>query len=181
MAKTVTKTTHWIWRITRAVLLGMILFTFVLPWAGGLLSYCVNWGGIEEQYWLDRVIDHLRMLRLDCDDPELDEVLEYTIRRYNRIGPFDVSISRCDWYPFHEDTIGLNNPLVPGVTIDLDVLHRHSIHYGASLLVHEALHDYPLYVGHSHVYPVIDKLEELYVHTRANRPSPRPCCPAPDS
>ena len=65
MAKIATKTTHWIWRITRAVLLGMILFTFVLPWAGGLLSYGVNWGGIEEQYWLDRVIDHLRMLRLD--------------------------------------------------------------------------------------------------------------------
>lgn len=156
-------------RILRAVFFNIILFAFVLPYAGGFLGYGANFGGIAEQYWLDRVVDHLRTLRLDCNDPELDEVLEYTIRRYNRIGPFDVAVSRCDWYPFHNDIIGLNNPLVPGITIDLDVLHRYSIHRGAVLLVHEALHDYPPYLGHSHITPVIDKLEDHYVHSRTNR------------
>lgn len=157
-----------LWRILRSVLLSIFLFIFVLPWASGFLSYGANSGGLAEQLWLDCVIDHLRTLRLDCDDPELDEVLEYTIHRYSCIGPFDVAVSRCDWYPFQDHTIGLNNPLIPGVTIDIDVLHQYSIHTGAMLLVHEALHDYPPYLGHGHITPVIDKLEDHYVHSRAN-------------
>lgn len=169
------------WVVLRAALFGVILFTFVLPYAAGLLSFGTNFGGLTEQYWLDCAVDHLRTLRLDCDDPELDEVLEYTIRRYNRIGPFDVAVSRCDLYPLHDNTLGLNNPLVPGITIDIDVLHRYSIHTGAMILVHEALHDYPPYVGHSHVTPVMNKLEDHYVHSRANRQEPRPSSSPPDS
>jgi len=156
------------WRVLRSALLGVFLFIFVLPWASGFLSYGTNSGGLAEQLWLDCVIDHLQTLRLNCDDPELDEVLEYTIHRYNRIGPFDVAVSRCNWYPFQDHTVGLNNPLVPGVTIDISVLHQDSIHYGAMLLVHEALHDYPPYICHGHITPVIDKLEDHYVHSRAN-------------
>lgn len=155
-------------RILRSVLLGIFLSIFVLPWASGFLSYGTNSGGLAEQLWLDRVIDHLQTLRLDCNDPKLDEVLEYTIRRYRRIGPFDVAVSRCDWYPLRDKTLGLNNPLVPGVTIDIDVLHEYSIHTGAMILVHEALHDYPPYICHGHITPVIDKLENHYVHSRAN-------------
>lgn len=157
------------WRILRSVFLGILLLTFVLPWANGFLSYGTNSGGLAEQLWLDCVIDHLRTLRLDCNDPELDEVLEYTIRRYSRIGPFDVAVSRCDWYPSHDKILGLNNPLVSGVTIDIDVLHQYSIHTGAMILVHEALHDYPPYVCHGHIIPITDKLEDHYVHSRANR------------
>ena len=171
MVKTVAerKKLSWWRRILYSVLLGTFLFTFVLPWVGGFLSYSANYGGIAEQHWLDCAVDHLRTLRLDCDDPELDGVLEYTIRRYNRIGPFDVTVSRCDWYPFHDHTLGFNNPLVPGITIDIDVLHRYSIHTGAMILVHEALHDYPPYLGHNHVTPMMDKLENHYVHSRTNR------------
>jgi len=156
------------WRILRSVFLSVILFTFVLPYVGGFLGYGTNFGGLAEQLWLDCVIDHLQTLRLNCDDPELDEVLEYTIRRYSRIGPFDVAVSRCNWFPSNDYIIGHNNPLVPGVIIDLDVLHRYSIHTGAVILVHEALHDYPPYLGHGHITPVIDKLEDHYVHSRAD-------------
>lgn len=156
------------WFILRSVLLSVALFTFILPCVSGLLGYGANFGGLAEQIWLDCVVDHLQTLRLDCDDPELDEVLEYTIRRYNRIGPYDVAVSRCDWYPFRGHVLGVNNPLVPGVTIDLDTLHRYSIHTGAMILVHEALHDYPPYLGHSHITPVMNKLEDHYVHSRTD-------------
>lgn len=142
----------------------------VLPYVAGFVSYATTFsGGITEQMWLDDVTDHLRDLRSDCGDPELREVLNYTIRRYNQIGPFDVAISRCDWYdwhPLHQQsrTLGMNNPCVSGITIDVDVISRYSIHSGEMILVHEALHDYPPYLGHKHITPVIDKLENRYVH-----------------
>jgi len=161
-------------RILIATLVGASLTFIVLPYAAGLLSYATTHGGsVAEQNWLDSVTDHLRDLRSDCTDPELKEVLDYTVRRYDQIGPFSVAVVRCDWYDWFSFndmvTFGLNNPLVPGISIDLRLARRHSIHTGAMVLVHEALHDYPPYLPHGHITPVIDKLEDHYVHRQRNR------------
>ena len=161
-----------LYHIPIGALIGTFLVFFVLPYAAGFLAYTTTYsGGVAEQTWLDTTVDHLRTLRSECTDPELKEVLDYTIRRYNRIGPFDVAVSRCDWYDwFSSDyyTLGLNNPLVSGITIDLSVVSKHSIHSGAVNLVHEALHDYPPYLGHQHITPIIDKLENLHAHRQRN-------------
>lgn len=164
-----------LYRILTGTLIGLFLVFFVLPYAAGFLAYATTYsGGVAEQTWLDTVVDHLRTLRSECTDPELKEVLDYTIRRYNQIGPFDVAVSRCDWndWLYSDYTLGLNNPLVPGITIDLSVVSEHSIHSGAAILVHEALHDYPPYLGHKHVTPITDKLENLHVRCQRNRSSP---------
>lgn len=171
-------------RILRGVVFGLILGLFVIPFSAGFLSYFTNFGGVEEQFWLNAAITHIHQLKSHCqDDPELQGVLDYTIQRYNQIGPFDVAVSRCNWTPFQRKgrvILGYNNPLVPGVTLDIRTLTDYSLHDGAMVLVHEALHDYPPYLGHSYVHPVMDRLEERYVLSRANRPEPRPCCPTPD-
>jgi len=145
-------------RFIRCLVIAIVAM-LVIPIIATSLGYSTNHGGVIEQLWLDRAINHLVCLRRGCEDPELQDVLDYTIRRYNQIGPFNVSIGRCDWYPRSRKTLGLNNPLCPGVTLDIDLLTDYSLHTGAMVLVHEALHDYPPYLGHSHVYPVMDKLE----------------------
>lgn len=98
-------------------------------------------GGDYEQRWLDQVIAHLETI----DDPEIQEVIDYTIRRYSRIGPFGVSVRQLP-----ESIAGINNPFCRGMTIDESVLRR-SIWFGASIIIHEAMHDYPPYFGHSHI------------------------------
>jgi hypothetical protein len=150
---------------------GVVLFvlvwvsvTVVLPIANGYLGYAANFGGVYEQIWLDRAIMHLKDLRQGCDDKELADVLDYTIKRYNRIGPFDVAVSRCDWYPISKDSIiGYNNPLVPGITLDIANINDYSLHFGAGTLVHEALHDYYPYFGHKHIYPIMAKYDARYL------------------
>lgn len=144
----------------------VILLITVLPACCGYLSHLTTFGGAYEQLWLDHVIRHLRILRHDCrDDQELFDVLDYTIQRYHRIGPFDVAVTRCDWYPFKDkDTVilGYNNPLIYGITIDIQTISELTTHAGAMIVVHEALHDYFPYGGHSHVYPVLDRMEKVY-------------------
>jgi hypothetical protein len=98
-------------------------------------------GGDYEQRWLDKVIAHLETL----DDPEMQGVIDYTIRRYSHIGRFSVSVRQLP-----ESQVGLNNPFCRGITIDESVL-RESIGYGASIVIHEAMHDYWPHFGHSHI------------------------------
>lgn len=160
-----------LWTLFRCTIIAFIA-AILLPLAAGALGYSTNFGGAVEQLWLDQTIDYLTYLRKDCTDPELQDVLDYTIRRYNKIGPFDVAVSRCDYYPFYEKTLGLNNPLCPGVTLDIDLLTDYTLHQGAMTLVHEALHDYPPYLGHSHVYPVMDKLEDWSEAKQDTKPMP---------
>jgi len=71
--------------------------------------------------------------------------MDYTIRRYNHIGPFSVAVMQL-----REGTLALNDPFCPGITLDESVL-RCSVPFAASILVHEALHDYPPFFGHSHI------------------------------
>lgn len=154
----------------------------IAPIMAGILGFAVNHGGVTEQLWLDRAVNHLVELRQGCKDPELQDVLDYTIERYDRIGPFGVAVGRCNWYmmPTRGHVLGLNNPLCPGITLDIDLLTDYSLHQGAMILVHEALHDYPPYFGHSHVSPVMDKLEAHYMQRRmgwAYYPTPTPKTP----
>lgn len=105
------------------------------------LAVLLPGGGEYEQCWLDQVIAHLETI----DDPEMQEVIDYTIRRYSHIGRFGVSVRQLP-----ESQIGLNNPFCRGMTIDESVL-RESIPFGASIVVHEAMHDYWPHFGHSHI------------------------------
>ncbi len=117
----------------QAAIVGFILSPFLAALLPG--------GGDYEQRWLNEVITHLETI----DDPEMQEVIDYTIRRYSHIGRFDVSVRQLP-----ERWLGLNNPFCRGMTIDESVL-RESIPFGASILVHEAMHDYWPHFGHSHI------------------------------
>jgi hypothetical protein len=99
-------------------------------------------GGDYEQRWLDKVVAHLGTLEAD---PEMQEIIDYTIRRYSHVGRFSVSVRQLP-----ESQLGLNNPFCPGMTIDESVL-RESIPFGASIVLHEAMHDYWPHFGHSHI------------------------------
>jgi len=132
---------------------------------GYLFNFIGPYGGIAEQEWLDNCIAHLRIMRAECDDPELQGILDYTIQRYNRIGPGDVAVVRLWQCPYCAEAIARNDPLVPGITVDIDLL-KYSIHDGAITVVHEALHDYYPYVGHDHITPREQRLEQLYDRIR---------------
>ena len=156
------------------LILSMLFWVTVVPLSSGFLAYGTNHGGVSEQAWLDQAIIHIAWLRDYCDnDPELQGVLDYTIQRYHRIGPFDVAVACCDW-PGSErgSVLGVNNPLIPGVTLDISTLQL-PLHAGAMILVHEALHDYPPYLGHSYVDPMMEKLEDVYTLTRYALPKYR--------
>ena len=114
-----------------------LLSFLVTPYLAALLPG----GGEYEQQWLDKVITHLETI----DDPEMQEVIDYTIRRYSHIGRFSVSVRQLP-----EFQLGLNNPFCRGMTIDESVL-RESIGFGASIVLHEAMHDFPPHFGHSHI------------------------------
>lgn len=153
-------------RLLRAAILGVLISMF-LCYLFGVIGYGSSYGGIVEQLWLDKCIKHLQMLRINCDDPDLQDVLDYTIQRYNKIGPFDVAVRRIWQSPIGAHVIACNNPLIPGLSVDIDVL-KYPIHDGAIIVVHEALHDYYPCVGHSHITPREEKLEQLY--ERIGRP-----------
>jgi hypothetical protein len=156
-----------LFRAFRGFILGLLI-GLLGPFITGYLSYGTQFGGVVEQMWLNKAIEHLGELRHNCEDPELCDVLDYTIDRYNKIGPFDVAVSRCNWYPLEGEILGMNNPLVPGVTLDINVLML-PLHNGAMILVHEALHDYYPYLGHGHVNPIMTRLEAHHVHRTRNR------------
>lgn len=121
----------------RAAIVILILF----PWACSLAPG----GGEKEQRWLDDVIVHLKERREVCDDPEMKEIIDYTIRRYHRIGAFGVRIVQLP-----EGVLGINSPFCPGVTLDESMTEYHLVD-GAAVLVHEAMHDYWPHFGHSHI------------------------------
>jgi hypothetical protein len=102
-------------------------------------------GGEEEQRWLDAVITHLEEKRDVCTDPEMKEIIDYTIRRYHRIGAFGVRVVQLP-----EDVLGVNSPFCPGITLDESLTEYHVVE-GAAVLVHEAMHDYWPHFGHTHI------------------------------
>ena len=75
----------------RLLLIGAILGVFLPGYVGGVY-YSMCGEHPEEQAYLDRCIAHLKDMRAICDDPDLQGILDYTIRCYNKIGPWDVMI-----------------------------------------------------------------------------------------
>ena len=88
-------------------------------------------------------------MRAHCDDPGLQGVLDYTIERYHRIGPLDVSVQyTVNFLPSYR-ALAYNCPWLPGVTLDRDLLD-YPVEFGAVILCHEALH-VATFLGHSHI------------------------------
>lgn len=122
--------------------------------------YLFPCGGAFEQQWLDKAIDHLRNMHAECDDPDLAGIIDYTVARYNRIGRFDVSVQYTVGLNPMTRALAYNAPWMPGLTLDHDLL-AYPIEFGAVVLVHEALHDYPPYIGHGHINQREERLHEL--------------------
>lgn len=153
-------------RFIRAAILGFIV-GLIPGYLFGFIGYGSSYGGITEQLWLDKCIEHAQLLRANCNDPDLQGILDYTIQRYNRIGPFDVAVTRL-WQPFGPTAIAINSPLIPGISVDIEVL-KFSIHDGAMVIIHEAMHDCRPYFGHNHITSREEKLEKLYYDLRRLR------------
>lgn len=112
------------------------------PFLGGVYYAGCGDRGME-QAWLDRIIHELQRERIHAD-PELREVIDYTIHRYNRIGPWDVMVMPLGGWPFTKDgyeVVGCNCPFCPGLTLDPRLM-EYPIKEAASVLLHEATHDY---------------------------------------
>lgn len=136
----------------------VILMNILPPYVDGVrYSMC----GVRdyEQQWLDNAIEDLKRTRTRCFEPDLQQVLDYAIARYNKLGAWDVAIMPC---PSLEgiEYIGLNDPICPGITLD-PIIMTWPLHQGALVIVHESLHDYFPYIGHDHVYPIMARIEAL--------------------
>ncbi len=127
---------RWLW------CLQVSLMVFVLLPYG--LAFIPGGGGVEQR-WLDDVLTHLEARLEVCEDTEMREVMEYVLRHYDRVGIFKVRVVQLP-----EGVAGLNNPLCPGIVIDSTIL-LDSVEVGAFIIVHEAMHDYPPWFGHSHI------------------------------
>jgi hypothetical protein len=106
-------------------------------------------------------------MRAACVDPDLCDILDYTIQRYHRIGGFDVAVMPC-FTPDDSDggyVIGINMPTCPGMCIDPKVLN-YPIEIGAMVVVHEAMHDYRPWWGHNHINERERKLYDLSYSVR---------------
>jgi hypothetical protein len=136
-------------QVIQGILLGLFL-GLTPPFIGGVW-YSLCGDHRYEQEWLDEATAHLKDMRAACDDPDLCEILDYTIARYHRAGAWDVMVAPCfGVYGNGNKTIGINVPWCPGITIDPEVL-TWDAEDGAIVVVHEALHDYYPYLGHGHI------------------------------
>ncbi len=144
-------------KIVKFILICIFLIVICPPFVVGIVDSFVTPRPIE-QLWLTRAIIHLKVKRLTCTDPEIREVLTYTIKRYTKIGPWDVNIIRFHW-PLHR-AIGMNYNLCPGLSLDPDIMAL-PINTGAWILVHEAAHDYWPFL-HPFIDPLTDKIDSNY-------------------
>jgi hypothetical protein len=122
-------------------------------------------GSYYEQLWLDAAIAHLGELRQICDDPDLCEVLDYTMARYNKVGKFHVQVQYCLRFNPYLVPNAYNSPFAPGLTLDYSVLDM-PLEEGSLILAHEALHDYYPFFGHSHITPRMERLRHAQVNLR---------------
>jgi hypothetical protein len=132
------------------LLVGIIGFC-VAPYFSNLLPG----GGEEEQKWLDKEIAFIERRVETCEDDYVRSAMEYVLKNYREIGIFRVRVMQLP-----EGTHAYNMPTCPGTTVDEEVL-RMGVRYGAFVLIHEAMHNFPPYLGHYH----IDNdaiLEEMY-------------------
>lgn len=145
----------------RAVILGLLI-QLSFPFIGGVYYSTCGDRGLEQAY-LDRCIAHLQIMRVVCSDPDLQGILDYTIRRYRRIGAWDVMVM-----PLHSiggKIIGCNCPWCPGITLDTSLL-LWPPEDTALIVAHEAMHDYYPFFGHGHINAREEKLYRLSYQVR---------------
>jgi hypothetical protein len=125
------------WRnVTAGVLVGCL----VLPW----LAMIPSAGTSADQMQLDRVIARVERLEAVTENHKLKEVLAYTAHNLNQVDRFTVRILPLPFYA------GMNIPWTPGVTLNREDWERCD-DLVLLLLVHEAMHDFPPYLGHWHI------------------------------
>ncbi len=151
--------------LTWRVALYALLVELSIPFLGGVYYGLTGDHGSEQQY-LDRSVAHLKLMRAFCDDPDLQGVLDYTIRRYGKVGGWDVMFMPLAGPVVAPGSqagkaVGCNCPWCPGVTLDTCLLIDFPPEETALVLAHEALHDYWPYFGHDHIRPREKKLQEL--------------------
>lgn len=131
-----------------------------IPFIGGLYYACCGEHAFEQSR-LDPAVAHLRRMREACDDPDLQGILDYTIDRYSRVGAWDVMFFPCIG-PYGNDykAMGINMPMCPGITLDPELLSWEPEEM-ALVVVHEAMHDYRPWFGHSHIVKRDRKLRVL--------------------
>ena len=157
------------WAVVKALVIAHVVLLSV-PFIGGVY-YSLTGDHSDEQVFLDECIAHLKDCRAACKDKDLCGVLDFAIRRYNKIGPWDVMfLPLADPNPFDKDgkVIGCNCPWCPGITLDPCLL-RWSPEAAAMVLAHESMHDYFPYFGHAHVTPREQKLWILSYEVRHPR------------
>jgi hypothetical protein len=154
---------HWV-RPTLRVALHSLVVVLSIPIIGGMY-YGLSGDHSGEQRYLDRCIAHLKLMRAFCDDPDLQGVLDYAIRRYHKVGAWDVMFMPLTGPVINAGSagkvIGCNCPWCPGVTLDTCLLIDFAPEETAIVLAHEALHDYWPYFGHGHINAREKKLQEL--------------------
>jgi len=149
------------WLVLRVAAYALIVQLGV-PFVGGVY-YSLTGDHIAEQQYLDRCIVHLRMMRACCDDSDLNDILDYTIRRYHKVGAWNVMFLPLTGPVIVPGgkAIGCNCPWCPGVTLDTCLLIEFSPEESAIVLAHEALHDYWPFFGHDHINAREKRLHEL--------------------
>lgn len=126
-------------RIRLCMVVALLGF-FLSPYVTNLLPG----GGEVEQQWLDREMKFIERKLETCDDPEMVIAFEQALK-YRRVGRFGVRVMQLP-----EGVHGYNMPTCPGMTIDEEVL-RMGLHYGAFVIIHEAMHDLFPCFGHYHI------------------------------
>jgi len=154
---------HWV-SLTLRVAIYSLVVQLSIPIIGGMY-YSLSGDHSGEQRYLDRSIAHLKLMRAFCDDPDLRGVLDYTIRRYHKVGAWDVMFMPLTGPVINAGgagkVIGCNCPWCPGVTLDTCLLIDFAPEETAIVLAHEALHAYWPNFGHSHINAREKKLQEL--------------------
>lgn len=147
------------WRVVLYAILITAVMLNALPFIGGLY-YMTTGSHPAEQEWLDDAIAHLKVLKTRTNDLDLQNVLDYCVKRYHKIGAWDVAVMPLPSVP-GDKTLGSNWPLCPGICLDYETRNM-PLHEGSLVLVHESLHDWWPCWGHSQVTPRIEKLERLH-------------------
>lgn len=134
--------------------LAAVLIFLLTPFVCWLLPPSTN---SNDNIALCRAIQTLKDVRIhEPISNELSVAIDYTVDRYTSIGRMSVNVR---WLP--EYVAGVNAPWCPGMTLNSDVWGE-SVFVDAELLLHEAMHDYPPYLGHAHVYPITQEFEQAY-------------------
>jgi hypothetical protein len=161
------------WWMLRAAIYALIV-QLSLPFIGGAY-YSLTGDHTAEQQYLNRCIIHLKVMRACSDDPDVNGILDYTIRRYHKVGAWNVMFMPLTGPVIIPGgkAIGCNCPWCPGVTLDTCLLIDFPPEETAIVLAHEALHDYWPFFGHGHINAREKKLHDLSnaVRRRARTPS----------